>query len=369
VLSKYVIYFWIAGRFSAWRRGIDLPLKDYIAYCKEHERDVDAYVNMDCIPGENGLMDHSQSSIEKSAAKSYENLQIMKAAGLRPIPVFHQGETFNWLDRMLEDGESYVGISPYMKSHQSEIIRWMDKCFSRVTDSKGRPLIKTHGFGVTACNLCTRYPWFSTDSTSWSVGGGYGSILVPHYNDGIPDYSRSPQTLKLSARKTDQSGGFDGLSPAQQEAVRIAVADAGISMAELRNTFLGRWKFNVRSFLGMAEACKGNLFKNRSHSMFGSFAPDGKGYDPAPLKLYFATVFTEGHNKFLNEYNIKNRLLSYALLREMPEGLLRYYIKTGTHEEEKKSRPKKMSVKQLSSEAYRVRRAQAALAKLERAVD
>jgi hypothetical protein len=358
-----------SGAFSAWKRGIDLPLKDYIAYCKDHEKVVDAYVNMDCIPGENGLMDHSQSSIEKSAAKSYENLQVMKAAGLRPIPVFHQGETFNWLDKMLEDGETYVGISPYMKSHQNEIIRWMDKAFSRITDNKGKPLIKTHGFGVTACNLCTRYPWYSTDSTSWSVGGGYGSILVPRYVGDTPDYSRSPQTLKLSARKQDQSSGFDGLSEAQQEMVRKAAADAGVSMGALRNTFLGRWQFNVKYHLGMAAACKGNLFKNRSHSMFGSFAPDGEGYDPQPLRLYFATVFTEGHNKFLNEYNIKNRLLSYALLREMPEGLLRYYIKTGTHEEGKKSRPKKMSIKSLSSESYRVRRSQAALAKLERTVE
>src|ERR1700677_2471910 len=100
-----------SGAFSSWRRGIDLPLKDYTAYCKANKEHAAMYVNMDCIPGENGLMDHSQSSIEKSAAKSYENLQIMKAAGLRPVPVFHQGETFNWLDKMLEDGETYIGIS------------------------------------------------------------------------------------------------------------------------------------------------------------------------------------------------------------------------------------------------------------------
>lgn len=357
-----------SGSFSAWSRGAEISSDNYIAYCKANSHLVDAYVNMDALPGENGLMDHSQAAIEKSAAKSYENLQIMKADGLKPVPVFHQGERFEWLDRMLEDGETYVGISPYLRSHQSEIIEWMDKCYSRITDSKGRPYIKTHGFGVTSCNLCTRYPFFSVDSTSWSVGGGYGSILVPHYVDRKPDYSKTPQTLKLSARKQDQSGGFDGLSEAQQEVVRQAAEDAGVSMGELRNTFLGRWKLNVKYHLGMAATCDGKPFKNKVNSLFDKIKFKGKAYDPEPLKLYFATVFTDGHNTFLNDQKIVNRLLSYALLREMREDTLQTYVETGTLPR-KDPRARRMSLTTLRSESYRVRRSQAALEKLNRAAE
>jgi hypothetical protein len=354
-----------SGAFSAFRRGVEIDINKYIDYCKRHAHEVDAYVALDSLPGENGTMDHSQATIEKSANKSYENLQIMKAAGLSPIPVFHQGERFEWLDRMLEDGETYVGISPYLRSHQSEIIDWADKCYSRITDSKGRPYIKTHGFGVTSCNLCTRYPFYSTDSTSWSVGGGYGSILIPHYVNGKPDYGRTPQTLKLSARKQDQSGGFDGLPAAQQDVVRQAAQDAGVSMGELRNTFLGRWKLNVRYHLGMAATCDGKPFKNRIGSMFDVPKFKREAYDPQPLKLYFATVFTDGHNKFLNDMNITNRLLSYALLKEYDDDLLGIYRKTGGHIT-KPPRPRKMSLKTLNSEAYRVKRAQSVLARINR---
>ena len=354
-----------SGAFSSWRRGVDLPIKEYIVYCRENKDQVAAYVNMDCIPGEKGLMDNSQSAIDKSAAKSYDNLQIMKAEGLSPIPVFHQGETFNWLDKMLADGETYIGVSPYMKSHQNEIIQWMDKVFSRITDSQGKPLIKTHGFGVTACNLCTRYPWWSVDSTSWSVGGGYGSILVPHYVNGKPDYLRPPQTLRISARKQDQTNGFDGLSAAQQEVVRLAAFEAGVLMSELRNTFMGRWRFNVHYHLGMAAACDGRLFKNRIKSLFGNAQTKKKGYDPEPLRMYFATVINYHHNQFLNDHNIQNRLLSYAFLKdEVPDFLVKYR-QTGMPEI-KESRPRKMSIKQLSSEAYRVKRAQAALSRIAR---
>lgn len=356
-----------SGAFSIWKRGLEFPLNDYIEYCHRHKDNVDAYVALDALPGENGMMDHSQAAIEKSASKSYENLQIMKAAGLSPVPVFHQGERFEWLDKMLQDGETYIGISPYLRSHQSEIIHWMDKCYSRITDAKGRPYVKTHGFGVTACNLCTRYPFYSVDSTSWSVGGGYGSILVPQYVGGVPDYSRQPLTLKISARKQDQSGGFDGLSAAQQDVVRQAAVDANVSLSELRNTFMGRWRFNVHAHLGLAKACDGKLFKNRAHSLFDKVVHKGKAYDPQPLKMYFATVFTDGHNKFLNEMNITNRLLSYALLKDTPEDTLQIYRETGGHVT-KPPRPRKMSIKQLSSESYRVKRAQSVLARLERPI-
>lgn len=360
-----------SGAFSAWRRGSEIPLGNYIAYCKRHKHEVDAYVNLDCIPGENGKMDHSQSAIEKSAAKSYETLQIMKAEGLHPIPVFHQGERFEWLDKMLDDGEPYVGISPYLRSHQNEIIEWMDKCFTRITDSKGRPYIKTHGFGVTAPVLCRRYPFFSVDSTSWSVGGGYGSILVPHDGgDGTPDYTRTALTTRISARKIDQSRGFDGLSAAHQDYIRKIAEGYGITMSELRNTFIGRWKFNIQYHRGMAETCDGRLFRNRVGGMFSNAVGGSRvGYQPEPLRMFFATVLhTRHHNVFLNEQKIRNRLLSYAFLKDLPDDFLGEYLRTGLPPQTQlRPRPRKTTLKVMKSESYRVKRAQAALERAARA--
>ena len=367
MLTTSVISCLTAARFSAWRKGIDLPIQEYIEYCKRHKDEVDFYVNLDCIPGEAGKMDSSQESIEFSAGKSYSNLQIMKDAGLAPVPVFHQGERFEWLEKMINDGETYIGISPYMRAHQNEIIKWMDRCFSLITDDKGRPIVKTHGFGVTACNLCVRYPWTSVDSTSWSVGGGYGSILVPQYISGKPDYTRPPLTLRISARAADQSRGFDGLPAAQQDAVRQAVIDAGVTMSELRNTFMGRWKMNIQYHLGMAASCDGKLFTNRAQSLFGgAFKHNKKGYQPQPLKMYFATVVhTNHHNEFLNANNITNRLLSYAFLRELDDSFLMKYRTTGLPEY-KEPRPKKANLKHFNSEVYRVRRATAAMRMIQR---
>ncbi len=72
------------GAFSAFRQGVDLNVDDYIAYVRRNSEFLHAYASLDVISGTNGH--------EDSAARSYENHQRMKDAGLTPIPVFHQGD-------------------------------------------------------------------------------------------------------------------------------------------------------------------------------------------------------------------------------------------------------------------------------------
>jgi hypothetical protein len=363
-----------SGAFSAWKQNKPIPVDEYAKYCHAHKHHVDAYVNMDVIPGENGRMDRSQSTIEKSAAKSHENLLQMKALGLSPVPVFHQGEQFEWLERMLDEGEPYIGISPYLRSHQNEIISWLDRCFSIVTDSNGRPLVKTHGFGVTACNLVVRYPWFSVDSTSWSVGGAYGICYIPQRDrHGKADFTRPQLSVHLTARTAEELSsvkrGFDNLGEAEQEVVRQAVAEAGVKLSEVRNNFLGRWRLNMRYFSGMAAACTGPLFTNKAPSLLNTYKSNRKGYDPKPVRLYFASVpFTMVHNKFLNSVNEHNRLLSYAHLRELPPEFLDFYLEHGLPHFPR-TRHKKANLKLWTNEAYRVARKMALLERIERPDD
>jgi hypothetical protein len=134
-------------------------------------------------------------------------------------------------------------------------------------------------------------------------------------------------------------------------------------MMELRNTFTGRWKFNVRYHLGMAEACSGHLFKHKVKSLFDTVPTHGReGYMPDPMRMYFATVLhTLHHNVFLTDNNIKNRLLSYAFLREMPDDFIQEYTRTGLVPQPESKKAKRISRKTYDSEPYRVRRVQSTL--------
>src|SRR5260221_8934511 len=99
-----------SGAFSAWNRGEEINIKEYIAYVKRNQHLLHSHVNLDVIPGVHGQR-RATDDVESSAKQSYDNLQIMKAAELRPIPVFHHGESLTWLERLLKDGEPYIGLS------------------------------------------------------------------------------------------------------------------------------------------------------------------------------------------------------------------------------------------------------------------
>jgi hypothetical protein len=99
-----------SGAYSAWTQNQAISIAAYIKFVRECEPYLHTYVNLDVIPGALGRPRTWQDT-ETAAAQSYRSLQLMKDAGLKPLPVFHQGEDFRWLERMLKDGEEYIGIS------------------------------------------------------------------------------------------------------------------------------------------------------------------------------------------------------------------------------------------------------------------
>jgi hypothetical protein len=187
-----------SGAYSSWKNNQTIPLKDYIEFVREVEPYVQTYANLDVILGRIGRP-RTNEDVAESAKQSYRNLQIMKDAGLKPLPVFHQGESYSWLERMLMDGEDYIGIST-AKNIPNPVMRnrWLDEFFSLATDSKGRPLIKVHGFGSAHVELLRRYPFFSVDSAGWAKAGANGKIYIPQYRNGQPDYLADPGLVTIT---------------------------------------------------------------------------------------------------------------------------------------------------------------------------
>ena len=99
-----------SGAYTAWTKGQTIDVHEYIKFVHEVEPCIATYANVDVIPGGSDRV-RTTADAEASARRSYRNLQIMKDAGLKPLPVFHQGEHFRWLETMLVDGEDYIGVS------------------------------------------------------------------------------------------------------------------------------------------------------------------------------------------------------------------------------------------------------------------
>lgn len=186
-----------SGAFSAWNCGKEVDLDHYIAFIRAHAEYLDYYVALDVIPGAFGVTP-TPEEVEVSAARSWDNLLYMEAHGLQPIPVFHMGEQFKWLRRMVEHGCPYIGISPANDRTTGAKRVWLDRVFDEITDPEGKAVVKTHAFGVTSIDLLMRYPWYSADSTTWIMMAARGKILLPHWEHGKWKFDKKPSVCYIS---------------------------------------------------------------------------------------------------------------------------------------------------------------------------
>ena len=337
-----------SGAFSAWNRKVQIDLHEYMRFIKEHLDLVDCYVSLDVIG--------------RSASQSYENQQIMKAEGLEPIPVFHQGERFKWLERYLENGEKYIGIATHKDSPPAEQRKWLDSAFTRLTDSKGRPYRKVHGFGITSFDHLVRYPWYSTDSTTWSLTPAYGTILVPPYVSGAFDYSKAPSRIIMSGIMQESPSSrkrqFELLESHSRKLIEQFLDQVGVSLSEARYDDNARRKVTLHYF---SEFCRRRSVKSFKYRKFRF--DDGLQsveYEKVPNEFvifHVATTATKMFDDILTEFGAWDRLLSYFYVKNRPKDYLRYYVQHGIGPP---SKSKETKPKLFSSSYFKRRRLQVA---------
>jgi hypothetical protein len=257
-----------SGAFSAWVRGSKLDLDDYIAYCLKNREYCDIIVNMDVIPGEFGRVP-SADEVEASAQKSWDNLIYMEQFGLKPMPVFHQGERFYWLEKLIAHGCTYIGISPANDRTTAQKRLWLDDVFSAIVDDEGRATIQTHGFGVTSIDLLFRYPWHSADSTSWSLSAAYGNIYVPRRDEltGVWLPMRG-FVVAMTPSKDSVSKSFESLSKMERQVVIDFLAEHGETVETARHSYYVRARINADFFLTMAAAHQNVRFRRVQKPFF-----------------------------------------------------------------------------------------------------
>lgn len=326
-----------SGVFSAWNKGGTLSIKDYIAYLKDYKSLLHSYVSMDVIPGVIGRK-RTQREVEDSAKQSYANLQTMKGHGLKPIPVFHQDEPFSWLERMLKDGERYIGISSGKDlAAENDLKRnWLDTIFTMICDPLGRPLIKTHGFGITRTQYLLRYPFTTVDSTTWLLTPGFGIIIVPAYRDGKPDYRappiRVPVTGNAQKSTSQQKLQLEGMNDLNFDCVAKFLRDeVGVSVGEARYGTGVRRKAVLIYFLRLA----GHLLDIRFTQKSAGFITKtksitGKPLASAPLQIMYATAMNNSEwSQMLTDNNANTRLVSYFETRNLSQEKFEVYVKNG----------------------------------------
>lgn len=180
-----------SGAYSAWSKGKLFDMDEYINFLETNKiLDVCFWAaEADRIPGSFGV-DPTEEDRLAAPEESWQNYLYMIKRVSWPkkiVPIFHQGEDFKHLRRMLEytfsDGDyiPYIGISPRNDIHVGEKIKWYEMVWKIIEEECariGRDIPLTHNFGMTTISMMEQYPSCSSDSTSWVRSASFGNIMI-----------------------------------------------------------------------------------------------------------------------------------------------------------------------------------------------
>lgn len=187
------------GRFATFNDMVD----EYIQYVNNLDDKIIAVAQFDHIPGRFKEAKKPSDYIE-SAEKSWENFLYMYPKMKSPeklIAVFHQGESFDVLGKMLnwkdDNGKpfSYVGISPSNDRSVGEKDIYLKEVYDYIAKSPN-PNVKTHLFGYTSLPGLPKFPWYTVDSTSHRQRPAYCKIFTNKWG-----------TISLSSKRDAKAKG------------------------------------------------------------------------------------------------------------------------------------------------------------------
>ena len=185
------------GRFTKIEDFID----EYIEYCNNMDDKIIAVAQVDHIPGVFKQPKRPEDYVE-SAEMSWDNFLYMYPKMKSPeklLCVFHQGESFEHLSKMLEwkdpDGNKlpYIGISPSNDRSTPEKDVYLKEVYDFIAKSSN-PNVKTHLFGYTSIPGLPKFPWYSCDSTSHRLRAAYCKVFTKKWG-----------TISLSSKRATRT--------------------------------------------------------------------------------------------------------------------------------------------------------------------
>jgi hypothetical protein len=228
-----------SGAFSAWTLGVKLSVREYCEYIQQ---------NRDILRIEDGdLMASVLDGIGDPLA-TYRNQLEMEERGVRPLPCFHFGEDPTYLEHYVRN-YTYITIGGMVGKSAVQLQNWLDVIFEKyICDGTGRARLKVHGFGMTSIPLMWRYPWYSTDSSSWIQATSFGSVVIPERKAGLREIVGPVKVSENSPGK--HVAGQHILNHTELEAGRLkkCITDLGFNLERLATVYESRAAFNLMAY-------------------------------------------------------------------------------------------------------------------------
>lgn len=230
-----------SGAFSAWTKGKQIDVDEYIKWINDRSEYIDLCGQIDSIPGDR-IKGATKEQVEEAARATWENYLYMRDKMIKPdmlLYTFHVGEPYNYLQQALEWTDEkgkhipYIALGGMVGKPMPVKTSFLDSCFNFIKKSSN-PNVKVHAFGMTSFKLLESYPITSADSTSWIMVGATGGIMTDMGTIAVSD---------IMAREQNH---YSHLSIEHQEAFNQQIAPFGFTLDELRISRDNRIMFNAR---------------------------------------------------------------------------------------------------------------------------
>lgn len=231
-----------SGAFTAWTRGKEINVDEYIDWINKRSDFIDLYGQVDVISGNRESGDlPTMEEVRIAAEKTWENYLYMYPKMNKPeglLYTFHVGEPIEFLARALEwkddKGEhmKYIALGGMVGKSADVRYRFLEQCFDTIRKSSN-PDVKVHAFGMTDFDLLEKFPITSADSTSWIMVGAMGNIMS--------DYG----TISISEKQKFDKNHWSNLPPAAEENLTNMISKFGFTIQELAESRGKRIMYNA----------------------------------------------------------------------------------------------------------------------------
>ena len=218
------------------RRGKNLTIDDYIEFINSNIRP-DLYASFDVIP-----RPLTTETAKNSAEQSLNNYLYMLDKLDKPeklIPVYHYGEDFKYLEKILELKPNYIAFGGRGGISTKYLYTCLDTFFDILKGSN----VKTHAFGITVLNLLEQYPFTSADSTSYQKVATMGGIFLESLNT----------TIKISTSTLNDNNHYQYQKEDIKKLINEEIEKYGYNLQDLQTSTNRRIEFNVDYFTRWAE--------------------------------------------------------------------------------------------------------------------
>ena len=218
------------------RRGKNLTIDDYIEFINSNTRP-DLYASFDVIP-----RPLTTETAKNSAEQSLNNYLYMLDKLDKPeklIPVYHYGEDFKYLEKILELKPNYIAFG----GRGGISTKYLYTCLNTFFDILKGSNVKTHAFGITVLNLLEQYPFTSADSTSYQKVATMGGIFLESLNT----------TIKISTSTLNDNNHYQYQKEDIKKLINEEIEKYGYNLQDLQTSTNRRIEFNVDYFTRWAE--------------------------------------------------------------------------------------------------------------------